>query len=75
MDLSVAAAEDEVAYYREAVDRIDRKLERLREHVDQTKAARRTFVAALKATEDEVAAAKARDVEAAAGAAEGEGDV
>lgn len=73
-ELSVAAAQDEVAYYRAAIDGADRKLEKLRGQIDQTKAARRGFVADLKAAEDELKAAKDRDTEAAAGAAAGEGN-
>jgi chromosome segregation ATPase len=74
-DLSLAAAEDEVTYNREAIERTDRKLERLRGQVDETKAARRTFVADLKAAEDAVKTAKARSTDAAADAASARGDV
>jgi len=74
-ELSVAAAEDMVAYYRQAIDRTDRKLKKQRGHVEQTEAARARFVASLEAAEDELAAAKERDVEAAAGVAEGSGGI
>lgn len=73
-ELSVAAAEDEVAYHQAAIERLDRKLEKLKAQTDQTKAARGEFVAGLKAAKDELKAAKARGTEAAAGAANGEGN-
>jgi septal ring factor EnvC (AmiA/AmiB activator) len=72
-ELSVAAAEDEVAHLERAVDGADRKLEKLRGHIDQTKADKAALKAALKAAEDELKAARARSVEASAGSAEGQG--
>ena len=73
-ELSAAAARDEVAYLRTAIERTDRKLERLRGQVEETEGARARFVNQLEWAEDEAAMAQNRDVDVAAGAAEGQGD-
>jgi septal ring factor EnvC (AmiA/AmiB activator) len=72
-ELSLAAAEDEVDHYKRALEGADRKLKKLRSHVKQTETDRVALGAALKAAEAELKAAKARDTEASAGSAEGQG--
>jgi len=73
--LSVAAARDEIDYYRRAIDGCDRKLAKLRDAITATDDSRAEFVANLEWAEDELAAAEDRDTQADADVAEAEGGV
>jgi len=74
-ELSLAAAQDEVAYYEQAIDGCDRKIVKLDTQIKKTRAARAQFAKALKESKDAVKAAAKRDNGANAGTAEANGSV